>query len=176
MLQIPIITYWQHIQRLCKDLTSGSWLLRRNCPLWKTGRQEDGCLILETEVSADKRVIGCCWIFANEYDAEGRIVWQKVRLVAKRYSQVLDKDYDETYVAVVWLESLRITIAVTAMLGLEIWQVDFVSAYLNSISDFQIYMDILPDLSGEEKKKVVLLKMLWKRKIGFGLWTRCTKI
>ena len=52
-------------------------------------------------------------------------------------------------------------IAVTAMCGLEIWQVDFVSVYLNSVPEFQVYMDVPPGLSGGEGKKVVLLKTLY---------------
>ena len=127
-------------------------------------------LDLRGEVLAGKKVIGCCWVFANKYNVERQIVCQKTWLVAKRYSQVLGEDYNETYAAVVHLKSLQISIAVAAMLGLEIWQVDFVLAYLNSVPDFQVYIDMPSSLSGGEGKKVVLLKTLYSLMQGGRDW------
>ena len=49
----------------------------------------------------------------NKYNVEKNIIRQKTRLVTKGYSQALDKDYEETYIAVVRLEPLRMLIAVT---------------------------------------------------------------
>lgn len=59
-------------------------------------------------------------MFINKYNVDGNIVRCKTRLVAKECSQVLDEDYDKIYAAVVQLESLWITIAITAQLDLEI--------------------------------------------------------
>ena len=42
--------------------------------------------------------------------------------------------------------------------GLEIWQVDFVSTYLNSIPEHKVYMKLPPGFLGEEGK----LARLWK--------------
>ena len=32
------------------------------------------CLVPETEVPAGKKAIGCCWVFANKYNAKRQIV------------------------------------------------------------------------------------------------------
>lgn len=68
--------------------------------------------------------------------------------MAKGYSQIAGEDFDETYAAVVHLESLRMTAAIAAQKRLEIWQVNFVSAYLNSIPKHDIYMCLPPGFLG----------------------------
>ena len=85
-------------------------------------------------------------MFANKFDAEGNIVRRKVRLVAKGYSQILGEDYKETYAAVVRRESHCMSAAAATQSNLCVWQVDFVSAYLNSIPKYDVYMDVPPDL------------------------------
>jgi len=42
---------------------------------------------------------------------------------------------------VAWLESVRLVCAIAASQRLRLWQVDFVSAFLNSNSSFDIYME-----------------------------------
>lgn len=82
-------------------------------------------------------------------------------MVAKGYSQVASKDFDETYVAVVHLESLRMSAAIAAQEGLEIWQVDFVSTYLNSIPEQKVYMKLPPGFLGGEGKLARLRKTIY---------------
>ena len=89
------------------------------------------------------------------------MIRRKARLVAKGYSQVAGEDFEETYAAVVRLESLRISAAVAAKLGLHIWQVDFVSAYLNSVPEHTVYMHVPPGFQGGEGKVCRLLKTLY---------------
>ena len=48
------------------------------------------------------------------------------------------------YAAVAQLESFRIAMAVAAQKGLKIWQVDFVSAYLNSDCQYDVYIELPP--------------------------------
>jgi len=72
------------------------------------------------------------------------VVKRKARLVVKGFSQVPGEDFDETYAAVARLESFRIVMAVVAQKGLKTWQVDFVSAYLNSPCKYKVYMQIPP--------------------------------
>jgi len=53
----------------------------------------------------------------------------------------MGKDYDKTYASVMRLESVQLVCAIAALLGLRLWQVDFVSAFLNSENIFKIYME-----------------------------------
>ena len=55
--------------------------------------------------------------------------------------QILGEDYDETYASVTRLESVQLVCAIAASLSLRLWQVDFVSAFLNSENTFEIYME-----------------------------------
>jgi len=72
---------------------------------------------------------------------DGTVDRQKARTVAKGFTQVLGEDYDETYALVARLESVRLVCAIAASRRLRLWQIDFVSAFLNSESVFDIYME-----------------------------------
>ena len=52
-------------------------------------------------------VVGCKWVFKIKHNANGEIEKYKARLVAKGYLQIQGVDYDETYVPVARLASLR---------------------------------------------------------------------
>lgn len=112
-------------------------------------------------VPEGKKVVDCMWVFANKFDAEGNIVKRKARLVAKGYTQVRGEDFDETYASVVQLESMRMTVAIAAALGMHVWQVDFTSAYLNSALDHTVYMRPPPGFRGGEGKVLHLKKTLY---------------
>jgi len=86
-------------------------------------------------------VVKSKWVYANKYNDKGHIVARKAQLVAKDFMQILGEDYDETYTSVARLESVQLVCAITALLGLRLWQVDFVSAFLDSKNTFEIYIE-----------------------------------
>ena len=49
-------------------------------------------------------------------------------------------DYNETWAVVTQLESVQMTTAIAAKYNLKPWQIDFVGAYLNSLTKENIYM------------------------------------
>ena len=106
-------------------------------------------------------MVGCCWVYANKFNMEGKVTCRKACLVAKGYSQVAGEDFDETYAAVVCLEYLQMSVAVAAETGLKIWQVDFVLAYLNSIPEHKVYMHLPLGFPGGEGKLARLQKMIY---------------
>lgn len=118
-------------------------------------------LVDECQVPRDKNIVECRWVFANKFNAEGEVVRRKAQLVAKGYSQVAGEDFDKTYAAVVRLKSLRMSAAIAAQTGMEIWQVDFVSAYLNSIPEHEVYMKLPPGFPGGEGKLARLQKTIY---------------
>ena len=91
-----------------------------------------------------KNVVKSKWVYANKYNDKGHIVARKAQLVAKDFMQILGEDYDETYTSVARLESVQLVCAIAALLGLRLWQVDFVSAFLNSKNTFEIYIEQPP--------------------------------
>jgi hypothetical protein len=85
-------------------------------------------------------IMGSMWIYDIKWDGEGNRIKDKARLVGKGYTQQLGVDYNETWAAVTRLESVRMTAAVAARYDLKLWRIDFVGAYLNSLTKEDIYM------------------------------------
>ena len=85
-------------------------------------------------------IMDSMWVFDIKWDGEGNRIKDKARLVGKGYTQQLGVDYNETWAGVTRLESVRMTAAVAAKLNLKLWQIDFIGAYLNSLTKEDIYM------------------------------------
>ena len=50
-------------------------------------------------------------------------------------------DFKDIYIVTARLESFYLLLVIVASLGLHMWQLDFVVAYLNNDIDFDIYME-----------------------------------
>ena len=85
-------------------------------------------------------IMGSMWIYDIKWDGEGNRIKDKARLVGKGFTQQLGVDYNETWAGVTRLESVRMTAAVAAAHNLKLWRIDFVGAYLNSLTKEDIYM------------------------------------
>lgn len=122
---------------------------------------------------SDRNVVQSRWVFANKFDGSGIITSRKARLVAKGFTQVLGEDYDETYASVARLESVRLVCAIAASLGLRLWQVDFVSAFLNSDNSYEVYMEQPPGFEeGGGDDVWLLLKTLYGTMQGAHDWAQ----
>ena len=104
-------------------------------------------------------IMGSMWVYDIKWDGEGNRIKDKARLVAKGYTQQLGVDYNETWAGVTRLESVRMTAAVAAKLDLKLWRIDFVGAYLNSLTKEDIYMEqpegfVEPGLENRKAKLV----------------------
>ena len=85
-------------------------------------------------------IMDSMWVYDIKWDGEGNRIKDKAHLVGKEYTQQLGIDYNETWAAVARLESVRMTAAIAAKLDLKLWRLDFVGAYLNSVTKEEIYM------------------------------------
>src|SRR6202522_3440217 len=85
-------------------------------------------------------IMDSMWVYNIKWDGEGNRIKDKARLVGKGYTQQLGVDYNKTWAAVTRLESVRMTSAIAAKLGLKLWRLDFVGAYLNSVTKEDIYV------------------------------------
>ena len=107
---------------------------------------------------SDHKTIKCRWTYVLK--ADGR---QKVRLVAKGYTQVQGIDYEETFSPVARYESIRYLLAHAALLDWEIEAMDVKLAYLHGVLDEEIYME-QPEgfiAQGEENKVCKLIRSLY---------------
>jgi hypothetical protein len=85
-------------------------------------------------------VMGSMWVYDIKWDGEGNRIKDKARLVGKGYTQQIGIDYNEMWAGVTRLESVRMTAAIAAKYNLKLWRIDFVGAYLNSLTKEDIYM------------------------------------
>jgi hypothetical protein len=90
------------------------------------------------------KVIGNQWVYHVKRDATGAINHYRARLVILGNRQRPGVDFFETYAPVAKMASIRIVLAMSACLNLEIHQVDVKSAYLNGEFEANevIYMKI----------------------------------
>ena len=92
----------------------------------------------------NRKVIDTRWVFRNKLDEEGTVTRNKVRLVAKGFSQAEGIDYDETFAPVARLEAIRMFLAFAAHSNFKVYQMDVKSAFLNGELDEEVYVEQPP--------------------------------
>ena len=92
------------------------------------------------EVPKDMKPIGCKWVYKRKIGANGQVETYKARLVAKGFKQRQGIDFDETFLPVALLKSIRILLAIAAYYDYEIWQMDVKTAFLNEKLEEEVYM------------------------------------
>ena len=88
----------------------------------------------------NKKPVGCKWVFKIKYNCDGTIERYKARLVAKGFTQKKGLDYEDTFARVARMTSIRVILAIAALEGLQVHQMDVNSAYLNGHMDTDIYL------------------------------------
>ncbi|KAK6161335.1 hypothetical protein DH2020_004716 [Rehmannia glutinosa] len=86
-------------------------------------------------------IIGTKCIFRNKLDVQCNTVRNKVRLVAQGYYQEEGIDYDETFVPVAKLVTVRLLIAIAAPRSWELHQMDIKSAFLNGFLNEEVFVE-----------------------------------
>lgn len=122
-----------------------------------------------TDLPSGKRALPCKWVFKTKTDQCGNVVRYKARLVIKGYAQRKGTDYEETYSPVVRYTSIRYLFALAAKYGLQIDQMDAVSAFLQGEIDKEIYM-LQPEQYRQGSQVCLLNKSLYGLKQSSRLW------
>ena len=130
-----------------------------NIDFWTPGiDKEHDCLIRnKTWTLVDRtpcmHVLPCKYVFRVKNGAP------KARLVALGCRQLYGIDYQETFAPVVKLTTIRVLLAIAAVLDFEIEQMDVVTAFLNGDLKEDIYMQVPEGLrSLENENKVCKLQ------------------
>ena len=84
-------------------------------------------------------VIDTKWIYQS--DENGILTINKYRLVAQGYTQIEGVDFDETFLPVARLESIRLLLGVTCILKFKLFQMDVKSAFLNGYLNEEVYVE-----------------------------------
>jgi Reverse transcriptase (RNA-dependent DNA polymerase) len=99
------------------------WQDVKKYPKWKTAMLEELGVLAKNKtwqlvlLPPDKKIVGYKWIFTVKHNSEGRVERYKARLVAKRYSQTYDFDYDETFAPVTKMSTVRTLVSLAANKG-----------------------------------------------------------
>ncbi len=119
-----------------------------------------------------RKTVGCKWVFRVKYDGKGKIERFKGRLVAQGYSQKYGIDYDETFSPVARYSSIRTLLAFAIEMGMQIHQMDVVTAFLNGDLKEEIYMQQPPGYiqPGNENLVCKLKKSLYGLKQSPRCW------
>lgn len=88
-------------------------------------------------------VVSCKWVFTVKTTASGVVERYKARLVARGFSQVHGKDYDQTFAPTVRMDTLRLFLAVVCAENLECSQYDIKNAFTESHLEEDIYLQPL---------------------------------
>ena len=122
-----------------------------------------------------RQVVSNKFVLKHKKNEIGQIVRLKARLVARGFSQIYGVDYLDTYAPVVKLASIRILLAIAAIYGLEIHQMDVVTAFLAGELEEEIYMEQPEGFKvGTEDEDLVcrLRKSLYGLKQAPRVWNR----
>ena len=115
------------------------------------------------------------WVFKKKIDVDGNVHIYKARLVAKGFRQIQGVDFDETFLLVAMLKSIRILLAIAAYHDYEVWQMDVKTAFLNRNLSEDVYMTqpegfVNPENAGKVCK---LLKSIYGLKQASRSWNLC---
>ena len=98
--------------------------------------------------------LGCKWVFKKtKMKADGSIDKYKARLVSKGYKQKEGIDYYNTYSPITRITSIRMSIDIVRLNGLEIHQMGVKTTFLNGELNEKIYME--PPLVAPRKESKV---------------------
>lgn len=89
---------------------------------------------------SDVNLVTTKWIFKIKMLPNGQVDRFKARLVARGFTQRKGTDFFEVFSGVVRLETLRILLAVSAILYFEVEHMDFTSAYTQGLLEEEIFL------------------------------------
>lgn len=110
-----------------------------------------------------KNILKCRWVFKVKRHQDGSIDKYKARLVARGDQQLEGVDFDEVFAPVARLDAIRTLLASSVVKGMQVHQMDVMTAYIQGDLKDEIYME-QPQMfvkSNEREKVCKLNKPLY---------------
>ena len=127
-------------------------------PLWQIAMKEELDALSKNHtwnlvtLPPEKSMVGCKWIYKIKTRSDGSIECYKARLIANCFTQEYGIDYEENFVSVACISSVRALLAVAAANKWDIFQMDVKNAFLNGDLSEEVYMQPPLGLSVESNK------------------------